>query len=67
DGYRITGSRVAISRDPVTGHIVLSPRPRTWEDLLALDHTTEVPDDFLGPEDRKYVERDHDPLAALDE
>jgi antitoxin VapB len=49
--YRFAGSEVFVRRDPVTGDVILSRRPESWEDFFELTKTVRVPDDFLG--DRK--------------
>jgi len=49
--YRFEGSEVYVRRDPATGDVILSRRPESWEDFLALLNAVEVPKDFLA--DRK--------------
>ena len=34
--FRFEGSEVYVRRDPVTGDIILSRRPETWDDFFAL-------------------------------
>jgi antitoxin VapB len=46
--YRFEGSEVYVRRDAVTGDVILSRRPESWEDLFALMTTAEVPEDFLA-------------------
>jgi antitoxin VapB len=45
--YRFPGSQVFIRRDPVTGDIVLSRKPESWEDFFELTKEVDFPDDFL--------------------
>lgn len=44
--FRFECSEVYIRRDPITGDVVLSRRPRSWDAFFALDKTTEVPSRF---------------------
>ncbi len=48
---RFEGSQVYIRRDEVTGDLILSRRPESWQDFFALVKGAEVPKDFLS--DRK--------------
>jgi antitoxin VapB len=48
---RFEGSQVYIRRDQVTGDVILSRRPESWQDFFALIKTVAVPKDFLS--DRK--------------
>jgi antitoxin VapB len=48
---RFEGSQVYIRRDEVTGDVILSRRPESWQDFFALAKTVAVPKDFLS--DRK--------------
>ncbi|UWN48108.1 Antitoxin VapB2 [Alcanivorax sp. ALC70] len=64
--YRFTEKEVFIRRDPVTGDIVLSPRPENWAGFLEAQARTEVPDDFLTPDDRAARDANRDPLEGMD-
>jgi antitoxin VapB len=44
--YRFEGEEVFIRRDPVTGDVVLSRKPESWEGFLELAAQVEVPADF---------------------
>jgi antitoxin VapB len=48
---RFEGSQVYIRRDTVTGDVILSRRPESWQDFFALTKSVAVPKDFLS--DRK--------------
>ena len=50
--FRFECGEVYIRRDPITGDVVLSRRPDSWDAFFALDKTTEVPDDFMSEADR---------------
>jgi antitoxin VapB len=45
--YRFEGSEVYVRRDPVTGDVILSRRPESWEDFFLLMNPLEAPKDFL--------------------
>ncbi len=65
--FRFEGTEVFIRRDPITGDVVLSKRPESWDDFFALDATTKVPADFLSQSDRKQRGQDRDPFADSSE
>lgn len=46
--YRFEGEEVFIRRDPVTGDVVLSRKPDSWEGFLELAAQVEVPEDFMA-------------------
>jgi antitoxin VapB len=45
--YRFEGEEVFIRRDPVSGDVVLSRKPASWDGFLALAARTKVPGDFM--------------------
>jgi antitoxin VapB len=47
EAYRFEGTEVFIRRDPVSGDVVLSRKPESWEGFLALAARAEVPRDFM--------------------
>jgi antitoxin VapB len=62
--YRFEGNEVYIRRDPLTGDVVLSRRPTSWEGFFALDALTEVPADFMSEADRNQGVQDRDPFSG---
>ena len=57
--YRFEGQAVFIRRDPVTGDVVLSRKPDSWQGFLEVAARTRVPRDFMSDrEDPPAVERD---------
>jgi antitoxin VapB len=60
--YRFEGSEVYIRREPITGDVVLSRRPASWDDFFELDATTVVPADFLSEADRQQGSVERDPF-----
>ncbi|ARM31346.1 antitoxin [Prosthecochloris sp. HL-130-GSB] len=65
--FRFEGKEVFIRRDPLTGDVILSRCPDSWSGLFDLDATTEVPEDFLGEEDRRQQEQVRDPFDGWEE
>jgi antitoxin VapB len=56
--FRIDNDEVYIRRDPVTGEIILSTQPASWDDFFELRAKTVVPNDFLGDRKQPNVQRD---------
>ncbi len=46
--YRFDGEEVFIRRDPVSGDVVLSRKPESWQGFLELAARVEVPEDFMA-------------------
>lgn len=48
--FRFEGDEVYVTRDEVTGDVVLSDRPgaKTWRDFFDLMRPIDVPDDFMA-------------------
>ncbi|MBI6856096.1 AbrB/MazE/SpoVT family DNA-binding domain-containing protein [Pseudomonas cichorii] len=66
--FRFDSNEVFIRRDPLTGDVILSSKPESWEGFLSLVQDTEVPDDFLGGDERYHAEVGaRDPLAGIEE
>ena len=65
--FRFEGKEVSIRRDPATGDVVLSKRHRSWDAFFALLEKTEVPADFLTPEDRDLDFSVRDPFEGYEE
>ena len=57
--YRFEGSSVYIRRDPVSGDVILSRRPESWQEFFELMKSVEVPEDFLADrQDKPPQKRD---------
>ena len=58
--FRFDAKEVFIRRDPVTGDVILSRRPKDWTALLEAIKDADVPPDFLDSAERAQgvVERD---------
>jgi len=51
-------SEVYIRKDPVTGDVIISAKPSSWDDFFELRDNTDVPKDFmLDRDDRPPQER----------
>ncbi len=46
--FRFDCKEVFIRKDPVTGDIILSRKPGSWDDFFKLMETIEVPEDFMA-------------------
>ncbi len=46
--FRFEGSEVFIRQDDVTGDVVLSRRPETWDNFFILRQEANVPDEFMA-------------------
>ncbi len=44
--FRFPGAEVYLRRDRVTGDVILSRRPESWDDFFELMKTIDVPEDF---------------------
>ena len=62
EGFRFGGSEVAVSRDSLTGDVVLSDTTHSWS---GFDEVADVPEDFLS--DRGQGEESRDPFEGWDE
>ena len=48
--FRFEGDEVYVTRDEITGDVVLSNRPGTkvWRDFFEMLHAIDVPDEFMA-------------------
>jgi antitoxin VapB len=57
--YRFEGEEVFIRRDPLTGDVVLSRKPESWQGFLDVAASAQVPSEFMRDrEDPPAPERD---------
>lgn len=54
--FRFDCKEVFIRKDPETGDVILSEKPRDWSAFLALLEQTNVPDDFMEDRDMRPPE-----------
>jgi antitoxin VapB len=65
--FRFDGAEVYIRRDPASGDVILSAKPRSFDRLFAALAEGKAPDDFLNSAEREQGARERDPLAEWDE
>jgi antitoxin VapB len=65
--FRFEGSEVFVRRDARTGDVILSRKPDSWDGLLQLHQSADVPNDFMGPSDRNQPPQDRDPFEGWTE
>ena len=65
--FRFDTPELFIRQDPETGDVILSRRPADWSGFFQALRKTDVPDDFLSPEEREQGSQDRDPLEGLEE
>jgi antitoxin VapB len=66
--YRFEGSEVNIRRDDATGDVILSRKPEHLSQFFAFARAldADIPDDFLGADERRTAPQTHDPFAEWD-
>jgi antitoxin VapB len=65
--YRFEETEVFIRRDPISGDVILSRKPASWDGFFeALQRAEPVPD-FLDEADRNRGTHDRDPFADWSE
>ena len=57
--FRFDGDEVFIKRDAMTGDLILSPKPKSWDNFLNLLQKEFAPEDFL-------TDRDNEPFEDKD-
>lgn len=62
--FRFDTKEVFIRQDPLTGDVILSRKPATWDGFFAALQATDVPPDFLSPTERDQGTHDRDPLEG---
>ncbi len=65
--FRFDASEVFIRRDPLSGDVILSRRPPTWDGFFAALSGADVPDEFLSDRERDQGVSDRDPFAGWSE
>jgi antitoxin VapB len=65
--FRFEGKGVFIRRDADTGDVILSRRPENWDVFFAALQDLDVPDDFLGAEERRQSMQGRDPFGGWQE
>lgn len=62
--FRFDTKEVFIRRDPMTGDVILSRKPTTWDGFFMALQAAEVPPDFLSEAERAQGTHDRDPLQG---
>jgi len=57
--FRFDCEEVYIRKDPITGDVILSRKPGSWDEFFELMETLDVPKDFMA-------ERDNEPPPKKD-
>ena len=65
--FRFEGDEVYIRRDPMSGDVILSTKPRSFDRMFAALADLKVRDDFLGPGERAQDAGERDPFEGWDE
>lgn len=60
--YRFDCEEVYIRRDPISGDVIISRKPDSWDGFFDLLAETDVPDDFMRDRDSS-APHDRDSLA----
>ena len=65
--FRFDTKEVFIRQDPMTGDVILSRKPTTWDGFFTALQAVEVPQDFLSEGERAQGSQDRDPLDGCSE
>jgi antitoxin VapB len=65
--FRFESDEVYIRRDPTTGDVILSAKPRSFDRFFAALAEGPAPDDFLNAAEREQGARERDLFAEWDE
>lgn len=65
--FRFEGKEVFIRQDPESGDVTLSRRPANWNGFIAALQGLEVPDGFLGVDERNQPVPKQDPFEGWKE
>jgi antitoxin VapB len=68
-GFRFEGDEVFIRRDEQTGDVILSRKPQSVAQIFVFARalTVDVPENFLGEEERQTALQNRDPFEGWDE
>ena len=65
--FRFDSEEVYIRRDPTTGDVILSAKPRSFDRFFAALAEGKAPDDFLDSPEREQGAQERDLFAEWDE
>lgn len=63
--YRFDVDEVYIRQDPLTGDVILSRKPDTWDGFFDSLQGVDIPADFMNPSERQQAEQQRDPLMDV--
>jgi antitoxin VapB len=63
--FRFEGTEVYVTRDEITGDVILSHRPgaKVWRDFFEMMHSIDVPNDFMADRPMNQPPRERDLFA----
>jgi antitoxin VapB len=64
--FRFNGDKVYVRRDPTSGDVILSARPRSLDRFFAALAEGRAPENFLSPTERNQETNERDPLDGWD-
>lgn len=65
--FRFKASEVSIRRDPITGDVILSDKPASWEDFFENLRASSGTNDFLDAKERLTPSPGKDPFEGWKE
>jgi len=54
--FRFNSDEVYIRKDPITGDVILSSKPVSWDDFFRLADSADIPSDFMAERDNEVAE-----------
>lgn len=64
--FRFDTEEVYIRRDAVTGDVILSRKPNSWDEFFLALQAADVPDDFMDSNEREQGEQGRDPFDGVE-
>lgn len=64
--FRFDGDKVYVRRDPTSGDVILSAKPRSLDRFFVALAEGRAPEDFLGHAERNQKTNERDPLDGWD-
>jgi antitoxin VapB len=63
--FRFEGDEVFVTRDDITGDVVISKRPgaKVWQVFFEMMHAIDVPDEFMSDRPMNQPPREHNLFA----
>jgi antitoxin VapB len=64
--FQFDTKEVFIRKDPITGDVILSRKPESWNGFFSALKGADVPVDFLDVRERSQKTQDRDPFEGWD-